>query len=47
MANGIAKGKDSGYVVTKIDNKAKPSKRKGVSGAVDVEVHAFEIDDSR
>eukprot|EP00554_Chaetoceros_debilis_P007220 CAMPEP_0194072468 /NCGR_PEP_ID=MMETSP0149-20130528/214_1 /TAXON_ID=122233 /ORGANISM="Chaetoceros debilis, Strain MM31A-1" /LENGTH=105 /DNA_ID=CAMNT_0038752355 /DNA_START=64 /DNA_END=381 /DNA_ORIENTATION=- len=32
MANGIAKGKDSGYVVTKIDNKAKPSKRKGVCG---------------
>ena len=46
MANGLAKGKDSGYIVTKIDKKAKPSKRKGVSWAMDAKVYAIEIDNS-
>ncbi len=32
MANGIAKGKDSGYITQKIERKPKPSHRKGVSG---------------
>jgi len=31
MANGIAKGADSGYITEKIDRKPKPSRRKGVS----------------
>merc|ERR1719282_1440889 len=32
MANGIAKGKDSGYITTKIERKERPSKRKGRCG---------------
>merc|ERR1712165_190956 len=32
MANGIAKGADSGYVTEKIDRKPKPSRRKGALG---------------
>mmetsp|Transcript_25259 Transcript_25259/g.37794 ORF Transcript_25259/g.37794 Transcript_25259/m.37794 type:complete len:106 (+) Transcript_25259:84-401(+) len=32
MANGIAKGADSGYVTEKIDRKPRPSRRKGALG---------------
>mmetsp|Transcript_8437 Transcript_8437/g.9809 ORF Transcript_8437/g.9809 Transcript_8437/m.9809 type:complete len:106 (-) Transcript_8437:426-743(-) len=32
MANGIAKGKDSGYITQKIERKPKPSHRKGTVG---------------